>query len=160
MREKRASFFSVSIIIGITPACAGKTDVMRSTLNTIRDHPRVCGKNLLSVSVRSTILGSPPRVREKHIVNQVCHFRTRITPACAGKTTFSAFAFMIPRDHPRVCGKNSANLSGQLANLGSPPRVREKLFVTFVLCLKLRITPACAGKTLKDPNEIKTFLSF
>ena len=107
----------------------------------------MCGKNLLSVSVRSTILGSPPRVREKHIVNQVCHFRTRITPACAGKTTFSAFAFMIPRDHPRVCGKNSANLSGQLANLGSPPRVREKLNDSEYSVKALRITPACAGKT-------------
>ena len=132
---------------GITPACAGKTDVMRSTLNTIRDHPRVCGKNERDIAKMKRDMGSPPRVREKPNNNHSCIAFARITPACAGKTTFSAFAFMIPRDHPRVCGKNSANLSGQLANLGSPPRVREKLNDSEYSVKALRITPACAGKT-------------
>ena len=43
--------------------------------------------------------------------------------------------------------------------LGSPPRVREKHQRVTRAHANTRITPACAGKTLKDPNEIKTFLS-
>ena len=43
--------------------------------------------------------------------------------------------------------------------VGSPPRVREKLDDPRIPPKQHGITPACAGKTLKDPNEIKTFLS-
>ena len=31
------------------------------------DHPRVCGKNNLSLDALNWLMGSPPRVREKRI---------------------------------------------------------------------------------------------
>ena len=64
------------------------------------------------------------------------------------------------QDHPRVCGKNSNREEKEQAVAGSPPRVREKLYTNRKTISDPGITPACAGKTLKGPNEIKTFLSF
>ena len=51
----------------------------------------------------------------------------RITPACAGKTTF--------------------NNENEAINEGSPPRVREKRHGVGSVFRKGGITPACAGKT-------------
>ena len=51
-------------------------------------------------------------------------------------------------DHPRVCGKNLKRLFARISAMGSPPRVREKLFAKGCRGLILRITPASAGKTL------------
>ena len=59
-----------------------------------------------------------------------------------------------------MCGKNGDILARSMTALGSPPRVREKLDTVVITIAWLGITPACAGKTLKGPNEIKTFLSF
>ena len=39
------------------------------------------------------------------------------------------------------------------ADLGSPPRMREKLSNNIALATSCGITPAYAGKTLKDPSK-------
>ena len=49
----------------ITPACAGKTDWMKSPIGNSRDHPRVCGENSNVQRISSVGIGSPPRVRGK-----------------------------------------------------------------------------------------------
>ena len=92
--------------------------------------------------------GSHPRVREKHLtqygnVNRVritpasagktCQNDkdadcTGITPACAGKIGYNQSPNGKSRDHPRVCGKNRLAKNIARAVVGSPPRVREKLF--------------------------------
>ena len=112
--------------IGITPACAGKTLVLVRSLPKYRDHPRVCGKNQWESYTAKTERGSPPRVREKPnaFLNSSCD--TGITPACAGKTIFFHFSFILQKDHPRVCGKNNHLLTRLTDHVGSPPRVREK----------------------------------
>ena len=51
--------------MGITPACAGKTDKLVHHFDTFRDHPRVCGENCVPAVVEICVLGSPPRVRGK-----------------------------------------------------------------------------------------------
>ena len=66
MREKQVDFDGLATIIGITPACAGKTEESKSEAKESRDHPRVCGKNMADGTVTIKALGSPPRVREKH----------------------------------------------------------------------------------------------
>ena len=74
----------------------------------LRDHPRVCGKNDITSWEALFGLGSPPRVREKQgNFNLRCSF-SGITPACAGKTLSAVVAYLVSRDHPRVCGKNCA----------------------------------------------------
>ena len=53
-------------------------------------------------------------------------YKTRITPAYAGKRAITLAQFIIERDHPRVCG--------------------EKLRWGLALEYGIRITPAYAGK--------------
>ena len=127
--------------------CAGKTTKTQLIRKTAKDHPRVCGKNCVEVFVNRWYLGSPPRVREKleNVYGKTA--QSRITPACAGKTSPETMASVIVRDHPRVCGKNYLMILLMLQHLGSPPRVREKLEVTAEGDKLIGITPACAGKT-------------
>ena len=49
-----------------------------------------------------------------------------ITPAGAGKTTYSANYQCASKDHPRRCGENAASTAFMLAASGSPPQVRGK----------------------------------
>ena len=51
------------------------------------------------------------------------------------------------QDHPRMCGKNQDITVENGVFSGSPPHVREKLFLHLVAKLMHGITPACAGKT-------------
>ena len=88
MRGKHCKDSFVSVGIGITPACAGKTKEAKSSTVSARDHPRVCGENALSLLRVELFTGSPPRVRGKpYGVNQESK-NIRITPACAGKTVW------------------------------------------------------------------------
>ena len=100
-------------------------------------------------------MGSPPRVRGKR--NLLAHTAARcgITPACAGKTICSFVNPNASRDHPRVCGENGTSGTTFPYTLGSPPRVRGKLCRQNFHLFRVGITPACAGKTLKErrPNE-------
>ena len=159
VREKRFKDYSKGQELRITPACAGKTSRCHCQTLPMWDHPRVCGKNS-SLSISNILrTGSPPRVREKQCVVSTDLSNSGITPACAGKTPVSSFQRLMVRDHPRVCGKNKDILRPFFLILGSPPRVREKPGKFKLEDGSTGITPACAGKTLKDPNEIKTFLS-
>ena len=71
-------------------------------------------------------MGSPPRVREKLAFHEDEYFDDGITPACAGKTTSKLLTKDLAWDHPRVCGKNVTEEVGEIRDVGSPPRVREK----------------------------------
>ena len=131
----------------ITPACAGKTRTRVSVPPEKRDHPRVCGENLKKFCNAARTGGSPPRVRGKHVGLVKRATRSRITPACAGKTCILAHDNLVGEDHPRVCGENANRVGQHIYRGGSPPRVRGKLQRPPVLNLLHRITPACAGKT-------------
>ena len=74
----------------------------------------------------------------------------RITPADAGKTRASIYAFCDCKDHPRGCGENATLRQPIGATRGSPPRMRGKLSATPHCRIQGRITPAGAGKTMKE----------
>ena len=107
----------------------------------------MCGKNLVDATVGKRVLGSPPRVREKLFEATIRPQKTRITPACAGKTPRPHLYPHPFWDHPRVCGKNLLFPMLQAGESGSPPRVREKLNRQGSGLEMSGITPACAGKT-------------
>ena len=132
---------------GITPACAGKTPKLFSHASPPADHPRVCGENSEVGNGHLIDGGSPPRVRGKPETGGAVCTRSRITPACAGKTVRPYQTIVCPPDHPRVCGENLPKRFRQPRARGSPPRVRGKLYVIGRDNVKWRITPACAGKT-------------
>ena len=79
----------------------------------------------------------------------------RITPAYAGKTPFSSSQAAAAQDHPRVCGKDKSELLCFCSQIGSPPRMRERLSGDPTLITTPRITPAYAGKT-KGVEERKS----
>ena len=132
----------------ITPACAGKTARRLSTKSCTRDHPRVCGENERSRQWCPVKLGSPPRVRGKPALLAAHYIDCRITPACAGKTLTERTGDNAGKDHPRVCGENEKMPVRFSQGRGSPPRVRGKLYPADKKQKGIRITPACAGKTL------------
>ena len=90
---------------GITPACAGKRSARSAACLAGKDHPRVCGEKLHSLSPQLCVHGSPPRVRGKAAAARAGLVAVGITPACAGKSsTLTKFCPAI-QDHPRVCGE-------------------------------------------------------
>ncbi len=74
-------------------------------------------------------------------------FYDRITPADAGKTAELDFGGDNAEDHPRGCGENYEQLVGGGETLGSPPRMRGKRCLHWLVFCGIRITPADAGKT-------------
>ena len=117
------------------------------------DHPRVCGEKFTCFAHRSTLPGSPPRVRGKDYVAIASYSLAGITPACAGKSLTIQKMTTRSRDHPRVCGEKTVQCAGALKDLGSPPRVRGKVTGYFGVVIRIRITPACAGKSAFPESE-------
>ena len=134
----------------ITPAGAGKTTHSRLPIEQFRDHPRRCGENSFQAWLAANGLGSPPQVRGKLDSVQIRKFAHGITPAGAGKTAFQRRRRAAHEDHPRRCGENRVRLEEHLCGLGSPPQVRGKLRAGGKAQMPRRITPAGAGKTVRD----------
>ena len=133
----------------ITPACAGNRSLQFERYATVRDHPRVCGEQAYIFGRLLLVWGSPPRVRGTDLPIGFCSLRQRITPACAGNSTWYDTSIHTLWDHPRVCGEQ-ATLSHKLAaSQGSPPRVRGTAHGTNPGRPGERITPACAGNSQK-----------
>ena len=90
---------------GITPACAGKSCSGCCSCSCAGDHPRVCGEKSKEVAEYASKAGSPPRVRGKVEPFKGSMYQSRITPACAGKSTKQEKHRDKAKDHPRVCGE-------------------------------------------------------
>ena len=132
--------------VRITPACAGKSDVVLCFPSSDRDHPRVCGEKVVAQAFFTLQAGSPPRVRGKVRRQKSCVRSFGITPACAGKSAQARPHRGDRQDHPRVCGEKPVVGGGLVNGMGSPPRVRGKVHSNALGPCDLRITPACAGK--------------
>ena len=97
--------------------------------------------------------GSPPQVRGKRHFLASSNFRLGITPAGAGKTFLDEPEKEEQWDHPRRCGENEMQVITARVSEGSPPQVRGKLRARCRLHDINRITPAGAGKTLKQKRQ-------
>ena len=86
VRGKVGRVLAHSVILRITPACAGKRLRRHSWPQESEDHPRVCGEKGAKDITDCSGLGSPPRVRGKDVKPGVSRPIYRITPACAGKS--------------------------------------------------------------------------
>ena len=74
-----------------------------------------------------------------------------ITPACAGKSRRKTTDRFCSRDHPRVCGEKGHGSELRGRQVGSPPRVRGKVYFLQQGDFTIRITPAYAGKRRSAP---------
>ena len=86
MRGKQSFRQKLGFIHRITPADAGKTQILFFKVIRLTDHPRGCGENTIFSAIRYFIIGSPPRMRGKLRFTVKLGFTVRITPADAGKT--------------------------------------------------------------------------
>ena len=82
--------------------------MVQGILQSAKDHPRVCGEQFIYAREVVGDQGSPPRVRGTGFVFTIIVPFCRITPACAGNSPPSLPAAGSIRDHPRVCGEQSA----------------------------------------------------
>ena len=126
MRGKLVGYHYTDGVDRITPADAGKTTSMDSTLKSPEDHPRGCGENTQSRKKLNARSGSPPRMRGKPADAATTPAPTRITPADAGKTGGAVSRRRYHQDHPRGCGENLYSEHYSVRLQGSPPRMRGK----------------------------------
>ena len=77
-------------------------------------------------------------------------WRYRITPACAGSTNGSEERLVYNEDHPRLRGEYSSRCQTFQKLPGSPPLARGVPVADIVAACDKRITPACAGSTIKQ----------
>ena len=114
-------------VMGITPACAGKTCRGRTPTESVSDHPRMRGEDL-PFSVRDIAkAGSPPHARGRRQTCSLLH-RTSL-------------------DHPRMRGEDGNYAEYLTTSDGSPPHARGRRQILIRVERRDRITPACAGKT-------------
>ena len=132
--------------VGITPAWAGKRQVIFRTNAVPGDHPRVGGEKIPVEQNEVGIGGSPPRGRGKAFLFGDFDIQRRITPAWAGKSEGTDCARAENGDHPRVGGEKAAYLRAVCGPRGSPPRGRGKARGAPLFRQHLGITPAWAGK--------------
>ena len=111
----------------ITPAYAGKSSTAPMIPTGGWDHPRVCG--------------------EKQILTYARMGNAGITPAYAGKSRYRSLCAAACRDHPRVCGEKKKMNARKDKRMGSPPRMRGKAGKPAGRAVRVRITPAYAGKS-------------
>ena len=65
MRGKVVVVPVVPVVVGITPAYAGKSGVLVNVDEVAGDHPRVCGEKVVVSGGSGGGMGSPPRMRGK-----------------------------------------------------------------------------------------------
>ena len=65
MRGKLAELLAFGVLPRNIPAYAGKTEGSRSNCLLTREHPRVCGENIILTMRCFVFLGTSPRMRGK-----------------------------------------------------------------------------------------------
>ena len=127
---------------GITPAWAGKSQLLVPALAAEWDHPRVGGEKQNVKVCQHFRTGSPPRGRGKvkHVLHAVLD--VGITPAWAGKRPQKPSPTASKRDHPRTGGEKWGNGMALPNALGSPPHRRGKVQQRQPVGLVNGITPA------------------
>ena len=154
MREEYYKKFGNGKKIRITPAHAGRMPQITSFDTAEGDHPRACGKNVFLFFITLRLTGSPPRMREESETTSKGVQIPRITPAHAGRIDLHQIPVWLFWDHPRACGKNLLIIPIYDCIVGSPPRMREEFTVEQVATLGTGITPAHAGRILKNSINI------
>ena len=154
--EKNVKMLKSKWKLGSPPRMRGKVGVVKLLFELPMDHPRVCGEKLLLYSRYKPCKGSPPRMWGKARESPASGRMTGITPAYAGKRVESKRFQTAGEDHPRVCGEKHQISEHFKVAEGSPPRMRGKDAVRCVYAPLIGITPAYAGKSLKENNDAES----
>ena len=88
MRGKDTFILLLLMLVRITPAHAGKSELIDKSADGAEDHPRTCGEKVCILMIVVSVLGSPPHMRGKDSYHDFVGDSPRITPAHAGKSHF------------------------------------------------------------------------
>ena len=157
-----------------TPACAGTTTGPVRLVGLLGEHPRVRGDDHVWPVSAVPHPGTPPRARGRLACYSSRGTEAGNTPACAGTTRPSAGSSTGAPEHPRVRGDDArvehlsagfdgtpprargrlrGRVDGQAAG-GTPPRARGRLDPRRDPSVVQRNTPACAGTTRSQGQEV------
>ena len=153
MRGKDCARFADWRVVGITPACAGKSPQPFRVFFLHQDHPRTCGEKSFALCSIHQHRGSPPHMRGKGSQAGISRATDRITPAHAGKRAVLLLLSISAGDHPRTCGEKFPSKLLSVVILGSLPHVRGKEVEHRAGVAVLRITPACAGRSWQSKTR-------
>jgi hypothetical protein len=153
VRGAQASLSQDFFDLRIIPACAGSTKVQSKLSHLQKDHPRMCGEHVHTVSTSKNKKGSSPHVRGALNASDKRAWMVRIIPACAGSTLLLLLLSFHLQDHPRMCGEHRTRRTGKAGRQGSSPHVRGALRRQCGERVILRIIPACAGSTIKESGH-------
>ncbi len=148
MRGQASAYKSCTATAGITPADAGTSARICSSVRSPTDHPRGCGDKDSLPDSPDTCGGSPPRMRGQASPFQQGDSLHGITPADAGTSSSSRSSLSQSQDHPRGCGDKKSSCQLEHPTYGSPPRMRGKVAPVEKLVTASGITPADAGTSL------------
>ena len=104
MRGSLSLSISSTSLFGIIPAHAGLTVALSRAVSILRDNPRACGAHTNLAFLLEFSLGSSPRMRGSHLVEEGNLAQLGIIPAHAGLTWHRQDDSTVSRDHPRACG--------------------------------------------------------
>ena len=129
MRGKLTLSLDPEIAFRNIPAYAGKTERHTGKQPLTKEHPRVCGENVMVRKIRVCVKGTSPRMRGKLYQMVLVYRLRRNIPAYAGKTLEIGEAPPGYEEHPRVCGENRNQFSRPVGTIGTSPRMRGKPWV-------------------------------
>ena len=133
--------------IGIIPARAGFTPILRRNWWTARDHPRSRGVYHCEDDGMTSIEGSSPLARGLRVSSKPAWGYGRIIPARAGFTNRNDGVLPSFWDHPRSRGVYGVKGKGRSGSVGSSPLARGLPVCRMVVTVRVRIIPARAGFT-------------
>ena len=142
-----------SILERIIPAYAGNAAYTRCMSTASTDHPRVCGECSQMGCTKPATNGSSPRMRGMRQNRQALAVSCRIIPAYAGNAQVSAYAPLMPSDHPRVCGECASKVDVHPWSCGSSPRMRGMRTPSPSRFRLHRIIPAYAGNARANTSR-------
>ena len=153
MRGRHKYLYKSVVILGNTPAYAGKTRQNQPRICRRQKHPRVCGEDLPAREGAPADSETPPRMRGRPADAMVKSLLSRNTPAYAGKTIPRQSRKRCPGKHPRVCGEDHTCAFSFLTLRETPPRMRGRRNGKTLETEDTGNTPAYAGKTLLHPSR-------
>ena len=133
----------------LIPARAGRTPPKWPASAPTPAHPRSCGADLISVSVRVVAAGSSPLVRGGPVPLLGHHPRERLIPARAGRTCGGRAGRGCSAAHPRSCGADGSLRDRDGDACGSSPLVRGGPRPGGDRSAGRRLIPARAGRTYR-----------
>ena len=107
---------------------------------------------MVSAFRRAECHGSSPRVRGTYAIAKGCNLFNRFIPTSAGNIASQLSDTVMDAVHPHECGEHMMVFCSWWIGVGSSPRVRGTLILSYLPVLSNRFIPTSAGNMIKNPG--------